>query len=409
MRLLGRVIAGLGLLVLALAQAPPSARAQAVDPPWSVPEAELAAALRCPDGIRNPEREPVLLVHGTGTSGDEQWPWNYGILLPQRGFDVCWVTYPDRGLGDLQVSAEYVAYAIVALQQQTGRRVDVMGHSQGGLLPRWAVKFWPSARAAVDDVVLVAPPSHGTSVANGSSGSPVPMPAAFFQMRQGSQFIAALNAGDETPGDDVDWSVLYTDFDELVQPVSPLPTAALDWQREGPNVRNVRVQDVCPGRFVEHLTIGTTDRLSQELVLDAFTGEGPVDPARLGPVSPLCVLPDQYTDPQQLAALAEQLQRSLSGGFPSFNETTEEPALAPYAQAALDAQQPAPPPPPASEPERPAGPAAADPTVTAARGATAPGGSTLPATGAPAAPALAAMASALVALSLRLGRRDPWL
>lgn len=312
-----------------------AARAQpleAGDPPWSVDEAQLAAGLECPDAFVHPEREPVLLVHGTFTSGSEEFGWNYGLLLPQRGFDVCVVTYPDRGLGDLQESAEHVAHAILAVHERTGRLVDVMGHSQGGLLPRWAVRFWPSARAAVDDVVLVAPPSHGTTLAAGAPASPLPMPAAFFQMGPSSDFITALNAGDETPGDAVSWSVLFTDFDELVQPASPVPTAALDWGREAPNTRNVRLQDVCPGRVVDHLTIGTTDRLTQELVIDAFAQPGPVDPARLEPPpSAVCTLPDQYATPAQLGTLLEQMPRSFGDGFPDVHATDAEPELRPYA------------------------------------------------------------------------------
>ena len=81
------------------------------DPPYSVDVATLDAALDC-DEFTHPDKEPVLLVHGTGTSGHEQWDWNYGILLRETGHDVCVVTYPDRGLGDQQISAEYIAQAI---------------------------------------------------------------------------------------------------------------------------------------------------------------------------------------------------------------------------------------------------------------------------------------------------------
>ena len=319
--------------LLVLLVTAPSASAGG-DPPWSVSESRLAGALECPTAFTHPEHEPVLLVHGTGTSGSEQFGWNYQLLLAERGFDACVVTYPDRGLGDLQISAEYVAHAILEIHRRTGHQVDVMGHSQGGLLPRWAITFWPSVRKVVDDAVLVAPPSHGTSVAPTGGIPSLSMPAAFYQMAQGSQLVTALNAGDETPGR-VSWTVLFTDFDELVQPASPVPTAALDWGHEGVNVRNVRIQEVCPGRLVDHLAIGTTDRLSQELVLDAFAGGGPADPARLGPAGPLCALPDQYVDSGQAPALLQQLPVSLQGGFPDMHLRASEPPLKPYAQAAL--------------------------------------------------------------------------
>lgn len=331
----------IALAVVVAALVPSPARAQApVDPPWSVPEASLAAGLQCPATFEHPEREPVLLVHGTFTTGPEQFSWNYQLLLAERGFDACTVTYPDRGLGDMQVSAEYVAYAITELYARTGRRVDLMGHSQGGVVPRWAIKFWPSARAAVDDAVLVAPPSHGIALADGADQSPFPLPASNHQFDPGSAFLAALNDGDETPGD-VSWSVLYARLDELVQPSAPVPTAALDWGREGTNVRNVAVEDVCPGRIVDHLTIGTTDRLSQELVLDAFTNPGPFDPARLAPLPALCALPDQYVVPATLPALVAQLPVSFAGGFPDLHLTDVEPPLKAYAVGAPAPSTPA--------------------------------------------------------------------
>jgi triacylglycerol esterase/lipase EstA (alpha/beta hydrolase family) len=300
------------------------------DPPFTVPTATLAAALDCPATFTHPQHEPVLLVHGTFTSGQEQWSWNYGLLLPARGFDVCTVTYPDRGLGDMQVSAEYVAYAIDAIHARTGARVDVVGHSQGGLLPRWAIKYWPSARAAVDDFVMLASPNHGVQMA-GRGSLPTGMPAVFFQFDPGSHFLAALNAGDETPGH-ISYSSLYSVFkDELVQPDGPVPTAALDWQHTGPNTRNLAIQAVCPGRFVDHLTIGTTDRVTQELVIDALTHPGPVDPTRVDPGT-LCALPNQYVVPATLTALYAQFFVSLRSGFPGTHMTHHEPPLAAYAQ-----------------------------------------------------------------------------
>jgi triacylglycerol lipase len=401
-------VAPVAALVLALAVGAGPTGAQEADPPWSVDEKLLEQALDCPDTFVHPDREPVLLVHGTFTGGQEQFGWNYLLLLEERGFDACVVTYPDRGLGDLQVSAEYVAHAILAIHERTGQKVDVMGHSQGGLLPRWAIKYWPSVRAVVDDAVLVAPPSHGTDMA-GSGSSPLPMPAAFFQMARGSQFIAALNVGEQAPGG-VSWSVLFTDHDLLVRPVEPEPTAALDWGEEGPNLRNVRIQDVCPGRVVDHLTIGTTDRLSQELVLDALANPGPVDPARLGPPDALCALPDQYLAPEQLGVILGQMERSFGGGFPDFHTVDAEPPLKPYAAAALAeaSEQPASPD-PAPQPPAPApAPAGPEPGTTpgdppvpeGALASTMVDGSTLPATGG-AVPVALATAALLAGLALR--------
>lgn len=307
-----------------------AATAPAADPPWSEPLAELAAAVECPATFGHPEREPVLLVHGTMTTGREQWSWNYQLLLAERGFDACLVTYPDRGLDDQQRSAEYVAYAVLEVHRRTGRSVDVVGHSQGAVLPRWAVRWWPSVEAVVDDAVLIAPPSHGVRFAERADESPVAMMPSFHQFDPGSRFVEALNRGDETPGD-VSWTVLYAHGDQLVQPSWPEPTAALDWGLENPLVANIAVDEVCPGRVVEHLSIGTTDRAAQELVLDALVTPGPADPARVVAARPLCSLPDQYVNPGAFGVLVEQAPDSLGGGFPTTRPVREEPPLRPYA------------------------------------------------------------------------------
>lgn len=316
------------------------AQAQAADPPYSVDDAVLDASLDCPE-FAHPDREPVLLVHGTFTAGHEQFDWNYLQVLPGLGYDVCVVTYPDRGLGDQQVSAEYVAHAIITMHEATGRQVDLVGHSQGAAMPRWAVRFWPSARAALDDYVGIAGPHHGTDATPAGAVDGARMPEAFFQFSGDSRFLQILNAGDETPGE-VDWTNLYTRFDELVQSVEPEPTAALDHGRDNPRVANVLLQDVCPGRVVDHLTIGTTDRLAFDLVVDALSHDGPADPDRLD-VGPDCSAPDQVVeDPQQLAAFVDVVEQGFERGLPNFHLATEEPATRDYARASDEDGAPAP-------------------------------------------------------------------
>ena len=320
-------LAALGALVVGMA---PARGEEPADPPFSVPAAALEAALDCPAAFEHPEREPVLLVHGTFTRGDEQYNWNYRDLLDGRGFDVCSITYPDRGLGDMQVSAEYVAYALQEIHARSGSLVDMVGHSQGGLMPRWALKWWPSARAATDDFVMIAAPNHGTAVAERADQSPFPTPEVFWQFDSGSAFIAALNANDETPGE-VSYSSIYSLFDELVQPATPEPTAALDLGREDANTRNVLIQDHCPLRAVDHLSSGTTDVAVAALVLDALTQPGPTDPIRAG-LTPLCAVPDQYVSANQPGVLLAQMPQSFAGGFPDWHNTSEEPELKPYAR-----------------------------------------------------------------------------
>ncbi|MDX6364810.1 MAG: hypothetical protein QOC85_3831, partial [Streptomyces sp.] len=138
--------------------------AHAAEPRLSVPRAELAAALKCSDGIDRATRTPIMLVTGTGVSGDEA----YGIGKPafdEHGAPVCYVNFPDHTTADVQVSVQYLVYGLRTMSERAGRKVAVFGISQGGLLPRIALTYWPSLRSKVSDVVAAAGTQHGTTVA----------------------------------------------------------------------------------------------------------------------------------------------------------------------------------------------------------------------------------------------------
>ena len=313
----------------------PGLKSMAGDPPLETPGDVLASSLRCTP-FTHPDKPPVLLVHGTFTTGFEQYDLTYIPLLTARGYDVCTITYPDRGLGDMQISAEYVVYALRRMHADSGRKVAMIGHSQGAAMPRWALKWWPSARAAVSDFVLQAGPNHGTSVLPVLPLVPAltGLPEIVFQFATNSQFTAAVNRGDETPGD-IDYTSIYTLFDELVQPVIPVPTAALDWQLGNPKVSNILLQDVCPGRLVDHVTIGLTDRLTFDLTLDAIANPGPANIARAGGAA-LCglaaIVPDQIVAPPALAAVVGILPQEVGNGAPNLHLVMQEPPLKPYAR-----------------------------------------------------------------------------
>lgn len=332
------------LLALVCAGCGSGAADEAGDPALETDQAVLDSRLFCAP-FTHPDKPPVLLVHGTFTNGTEQYDWTYIPLLSERGFDVCAVTYPDRGLGDMQVSAEYVVNALRRMHQQSGRKVAMIGHSQGVAVPRWALKWWKSARDAVSDFVMQAGPNHGTIIADPTSvlallgiplsggAFPKPLPEAFHQFPPYSQFIAATNDGDETPGD-ISYTALYTTFDELVEPSAPVPTAAVDFGRNNPKVTNLLLQDLCPGRLVDHVSIGTTDRLSFELALDAISHPGPLDVERAGG-SALCGLapfiPDQIVATGAAAALLDILAQDVTNGAPNPHLALTEPELKPYA------------------------------------------------------------------------------
>ena len=247
-------------------------------PPLSVPKAKLAAALDCTGGIGSASRTPVLLVPGTTLNPEIEFSWNWKRALSALGWPYCTVALPADGMNDVQVAGEYVVYAIRRIHARSDRRVDVIGHSQGGMVPRWALRFWPRTRGMVEDLVGFSPSNHGTVDA-------VPACVAgcapsFWQQRTGSNFLRALNSYQETfPG--ISYTNVYTRTDEVVAPnVGPAASSSL--HGGGGKIANVAIQDVCPLDPSEHLAVGTYDNPAYELAVDALTHRGAADASRIG-------------------------------------------------------------------------------------------------------------------------------
>lgn len=327
--------------VTQLDKAPSAATSDIRDPNYSYSEAELSAGLLC-DQFTHLDRDPILLVHGTFTHGRQNWGATFAPILRANGWDVCIVNYPDRGLGDIQRTTEFIAHAVYAMSSISGRKVALIGHSQGVMQARWAVKWWPGVRERVSDLVSLAGPNQGIllptvprdllSLLNVETA---PFPGAFYQMAQNSQFVQALNRDDETPGD-IDYTVLYTQFDELVQPVAPYPAGAIEYGQINPKRVNILLQDVCPGRLVDHISIALADRLPYELAMDALRHEGPADIERAGG-SELCglvtIVPElQFPENAFSLLLSETILSELERPVPSLGLSSGEPPLMPYAK-----------------------------------------------------------------------------
>ena len=234
------------------------------------PARRLRAATECPSRARlRAARGVVLLVHGTGETTDETWSWSYEPALKADGFATCAVQLPDHGLGDIAVAAEYVVVAIRKASRLAGGPIAVVGHSQGGALPVWALKFWPGLAPKVTDVVSLAGPFDGTQLANELCLLRRCAPLSW-QLRHGSDHVAALRRA-PMPARAAVTSV-STRYDEIVR---PQPQAS----RLG-GARNVMLQDVCVQDPSEHgLILG--DPVAYALTVDALTHRGPANPARL--------------------------------------------------------------------------------------------------------------------------------
>ena len=308
-----RVLAFLVCLLVLMSGAP----TRAVEgPPLAMSPAALEGSLACPGPFDDAAHEPVLLVHGTFVNGRINWSWGYIPALESLGFDVCTVDLPNNGLDDVQVASEVVVHAVRRIAEMSGEKVDVLGVSQGGIEPRWAVKWWPDVQASVDDLVMLATPNHGSY---SKPRWPMQCFPSCWQMARGSNFLAALNRTDETPGA-VSYTSIYTLFDELVSPI-PDTTSALA------GASNILIQDVCPGRPVDHLFI-SGDAVAYALALDAFTHPGPADPARFDPTTCQQIgMPGN--DP---SAGWDPVMDELTSGGPTFRWVPAEPALKSYAR-----------------------------------------------------------------------------
>jgi triacylglycerol lipase len=263
-----------------------AAPAAAAEPTLQTPRAKLAAALHCQRAVTRSKAEPVLLVTGTGVDGSRTWPRVTQPALTAARHPSCFLDFPQHTTGDMQVAAEYVTYGIRTVARRAGRGIAIYGLSQGGVLPRMALTYWPSTQRLVTDAVLLAGTQHGT----GAGPCVLPCAAALWQQARGSKLLRALNAGDETPGA-VAYTTVRTLTDGVVVPAGgPHPTSALR------GASNVLVQAVCPGRVIDHFGLAV-DTVAFTALLDAIAHRGPARAARFP--SGTCARPFASDQPEQ--------------------------------------------------------------------------------------------------------------
>src|SRR5918992_93521 len=100
------------------------APAGASGPKLTVAKADLAAAFKCPIDPADAPTTPLMFVTGTGATGDQ------GYLIGQGAFEayghpVCYVNFPDFTTADVQVSVQYLVYALRREYARAGRKVAV--------------------------------------------------------------------------------------------------------------------------------------------------------------------------------------------------------------------------------------------------------------------------------------------
>lgn len=311
--ILGTIVAALVAVTLLL----PSTAAAQTRPTYPVPYTMLAGVVA---GLTTPgapppgsndwscrptaaHPNPVVLTHGLIANMTVNWQ-TFSPLVANNGYCVFALTYgvnplaanPLYQIGGLkpmdQSAAELAAFVDRVLAATGAAKVDILGHSEGTLMPSYYVKFLGGA-AKVDRYVGLTPLWNGTNLAglatlyqlaNAFGFAPVvdgvlnPLCGSCAQFLRGSEFLTRLHSGGGPTVANVTYTNIATRYDELVIPYTSglLPAA--------PNVTNIVVQDKCAIDFAEHLGLAA-DPVTAQHVLNAL------DPAHAKPAPCRLVLP----------------------------------------------------------------------------------------------------------------------
>lgn len=229
---------------------------------------------------------PVVLVHGTWMNAYN----GFSGLAPQlkdEGYCLFALNYGKSdlankgGLGTaipgvyatlpIQDSSKQLAAFVDAVLAGTGAdKVDIISHSQGGLLARQYLKF-DGGHGKVDNLISMGATHNGTSLMGigalhrtmadaGLDLEPVLdylVGVSGMQQVYNSDLIKTLNAEGQTlPG--VTYTVIGTRHDEIT---TPYEATFLD--TNGPGVvRNITVQDGCGTDFSDHLSMQYSPRVT---------------------------------------------------------------------------------------------------------------------------------------------------
>lgn len=207
---------------------------------------------------------PVVLVHATMENLGSNWV-ALSPMLKNAGYCVYALNYGQtvasllhiNGLADIPSSAAQLKSFVNDVLASTGAsKVDLVGHSQGGMMPNYYIKRLGGA-SKVKTFIGLAPSNHGTTLSGlvtlGANlnilgfvnsilvlGTP-----ALEQQEVGSSFQNALWAdGDTVAGPR--YVVIETNKDEVV---TPYTNAFLS----GSNVTNILIQNQCPADNVGHI------------------------------------------------------------------------------------------------------------------------------------------------------------
>jgi triacylglycerol esterase/lipase EstA (alpha/beta hydrolase family) len=289
--------------------------AQAAPKPLPVPYTFLTSAVIAglgvdadPPGANNwkckPSKahpRPVVLMHGILGNKATNWA-TFAPLLANNGYCVFAMTYGQSpllpapaselfgGLIAIEKSAIQLKAFAAKVRKATGAsQIDILGHSEGTVVPDYYAKFLGGGKY-IHAYVSLAPLWRGTTTAGVSRlmalGTPFgasagftsaldPLIAPFTEMSADSAFIKKLRSGGTPAVKGIKYTNIVTKYDELVSPY----TSGIQ-----SGMTNHVVQDYCAKDRTEHFEIAS-DPVAADLVLNAL------DPAHPRPVPCRLVLP----------------------------------------------------------------------------------------------------------------------
>lgn len=227
---------------------------------------------------------PVILLHGLFAS--EKLDLNFvEVWLRKKGFCTFALLYGSftpklpilGGLKPVAESSLEVAAFIKEVHARTGaKKVDLVGHSEGGFQALYVPKFH-GLGPIIDQIIAIAPPTHGTDISGlynlaylfgkwshdaikdllsavgcGACNDFASDGAAVLRLNDGKPIVQ--------PGNTV--TIIASRYDEIVTP----PTTSFVQE---PGVNNIFVQDYCPVDPVGHIGVAV-DLNVWKLVLNSL-------------------------------------------------------------------------------------------------------------------------------------------
>lgn len=166
----------------------------------------------------SPDRPPVLLIHGfMGTRGAL-------FLLESRlradGFHVFSVNLGTLNIQDIRKSAFQIHLAVEKIMRATGgrvRKIDIVGHSMGGLIALYYLKYM-GGDEHVRKLISLGTPYRGTWIGLAGVALLGTLSPSTWQMLPGSYFLRMLEAIPPPPT--VECTSIIARYDALCPPAT---------------------------------------------------------------------------------------------------------------------------------------------------------------------------------------------